>query len=216
MLFCCIINLYISQKGVFIVDRSEILSVFKDPPILVTERLLMRRLLKSDAEDMFEYASDPEVTRFLLWEPHISLRYTARYLSYLQGRYRSGEFYDWAVTDRYSGKMIGTCGFTSFDFPNNSAEVGYVLNPAFWHLGIAAEALCEILHFGFTILGLNRIEAKYILGNNDSRRVMEKVGMTFEGIARSSMFVKGRYASVGTCAILRSDYLDFSGPPQIC
>lgn len=195
-------------------ERSEILAYFKDIPTLMTDRLILRRLQRSDAADMFEYASNPEVTRYLLWEPHMNLRYTARYLSYLQGRYRAGEFYDWAVVDKMNGKMIGTCGFTSFDFANNSAEVGYVLNPAYWHHGIAAEALLEVLHFGFTILGFNRIEARYMNGNNDSRRVMEKVGMTFEGVARGSMFVKGRYVSIGTCSILKSEYLDLTVPPS--
>lgn len=196
-------------------DKNEILSYFKDPPMLMTDRLVLRRITKDDAADMYEYSSDPEVTRYLLWEPHMNLRYTARYISYLQGRYRAGEFYDWAIVDRQSGKMIGTCGFTSFNFSNNSAEVGYVLNPAYWHLGIALEALLEVIHFGFTILDLNRIEAKYMLGNNDSRRVMEKAGMLFEGVARGSMFVKGRYVSIGTCAILKSEYLDILTAPTI-
>jgi len=189
-------------------EKLEILSCFKDPPTLTTKRLLLRRMLKSDAEDMFEYASDPAVTKYLLWDPHGSVKYTARYLAYVQTRYRAGEFYDWAVTDRRSGKMIGTCGFTSFDFHNNSAEVGYVLNPAFWHRGIAAEALREVLHFAFMILGLNRVEARYMVNNNDSRRVMEKVGMKFEGVARGAIYVKGHYVSVGTCAILRSEFIN--------
>ena len=188
-------------------EKLDILNCFKDPPTLRTGRLILRRLLKSDAADMYEYSSDPNVTRFLLWDPHTSIKYTTRYLAYLQSRYKAGEFYDWAVIDRKSGKMIGTCGFTSFDFQNNSAEVGYVLNPAYWHRGIAPEALAEVLHFAFMILGLNRVEAKYMVGNTDSRRVMEKVGMKFEGVARSSMYVKGRYVSIGVCAILRSEYI---------
>ena len=187
-------------------EKYQILACFKDPPILRTKRLILRRLEKVDALDMFEYASDPDVTKYLLWDPHDSLKYTRRYLSYLQGRYKAGEFYDWAVIDRRTMKMIGTCGFTSFDFHNNSAEVGYVLNPEFWHRGIAAEALSEVLHFAFMILGLNRVEARYMVGNLDSRRVMEKVGMKFEGIARGAVYCKGRYVSVGICSILRSEY----------
>ena len=102
--------------------------------------------------------------------------------------------------------MIGTCGFTSFDFENNSAEVGYVLNSGYWHFGLAPEALFEVMKFGFMILGLHRIEARYIVGNENSRRVMEKLGMRFEGVSRESMFVKGKYVSVGKCAILRSEF----------
>ncbi len=188
-------------------DKLDIISRFRDPPILRSRHLILRKLLKSDTDDMFEYASDPAVSRYLLWDAHVSKKYTARYLVYLQGRYRAGEFYDWAVVERQSGKMIGTCGFTSFDLANNSAEVGYVLNRAYWHRGLAAEALHEVLQYAFSVLRLNRIEARYMLGNEDSRHVMEKVGMSFEGIARDAVFAKGRYVSVGICSVLRREFL---------
>ena len=186
-----------------------VLTYFRDIPTLHTERLTLRRMLKRDAADMYEYASDPAVTEFLLWEPHINLKYTSRYLAFIQSKYRAGEFFDWAVIDNCESKMIGTCGFTSFDYENNSAEVGYVLNPSFWHKGIAPEALFEVIKFGFTVLKLNRIEAKYMLGNDNSRRVMEKVGMRFEGVSRDSIFVRGHYVSVGVCSVLRRDFMKY-------
>ncbi len=155
---------------------------------------------------MFEYASDPAVTKYLLWSHHRTEDETAGFLSYVGKRYRKGEFYDWAVTDRATGKMIGTCGFTSFDLPSNSAETGYVLNRSFWGRGLAAEALSAVIAFGFQTLGLHRIEAKFMVGNEKSLRVMEKVGMKFEGVLRDSMFVKGRFVSVGVASILREEY----------
>jgi len=187
--------------------KENLLRIFAHIPELETERLLLRAMRVSDAPDMFEYAKNPDVTEYLLWRPHTDIGYTRSYLEYLGGRYRVGGCYEWAVVHKGERRMIGTCGFTSFDFQNNSAEVGYVLNPAYWHRGIAPEALAEVLHFAFMILGLNRVEAKYMVGNTDSRRVMEKVGMKFEGVARSSMYVKGRYVSIGVCAILRSEYI---------
>ena len=187
-------------------DKESTVRIFRDPPVLKTERLILRRMLRSDASDMFEYARLPEVTKYLLWEPHLNEKCTARYLSYIQSQYRAGEFYDWAVT--LNGKMIGTCGFTEFDHKNNSAEVGYVLNPAFHHRGLATEALLRIMCFGFSVIGLHRIEAKFMVGNDESRRVMERVGMTFEGVAKDSMFVKGHYVSVGTCAVTKDDFLN--------
>ena len=102
--------------------------------------------------------------------------------------------------------MIGTCGFTRFDYDNNAAEVGYVINPEYRGRGIAPEALSRVLEFGFTELKLNRIEARYIVGNEVSRRVMEKVGMKFEGVRRQSLLNKGDYVDVGYCSILASEY----------
>lgn len=162
---------------------------------------------KGDAADMFEYASNPAVTRYLTWDVHPNERFTANYLSYLQSRYRAGEFYDWAVTLKDSDKMIGSCGFTRFNFGAYSAEVGYVLNPMYWGRGIAPEALRRVIRFAFDTLGLNRIEAKCMAGNSASRRVMEKVGMSYEGTARESMYIKGGFVSVETSAILRDEYL---------
>lgn len=198
----------------------EIQRIFRDPPVLPTRRLILRRMLKTDYKDMYEYASQSRVTRYLLWDEHDSEAYTCRYLQYIQSRYRSGEFFDWAIVlkdpenpDNPSprglagkGKMIGTCGFTRFHYEHRAAEIGYVLNPAYWGMGLAPEAVRMVLHFGFTELRLHRIEARYMEGNTASRRVMEKVGMQFEGIARDSMFIKGSYVSVGTCAILQEDY----------
>lgn len=188
-------------------NHDEITKIFRDPPEIVTRRLLLRKMLKRDAADMYEYAKRSDVTEYLLWEPHDTELYTYKYLSYIQSRYRAGDFYDWAITRRESGKMIGTCGFTRINGEANSAEVGYVINPSFWGCGLATEAVAAIVRFGFEELHLHRIEARYMVGNDRSRRVMEKLGMKFEGISRDSLHVKGKYVSVGTCAILYGEYL---------
>lgn len=175
-------------------------------PEIETERLVLRRMRADDAEDMYEYASDPEVTRYLTWFPHPDSRYTRDYLEYLGTRYRVGDFFDWAITLKGSGKMIGTCGFTSFDYTNDSAEMGYVLNPKYRGQGIVPEALRALLDFGFSKLALHRAEARFIEGNEASRRVMEKVGMRFEGIKRGGMLIKGEYRDIGICAVLRDEF----------
>ncbi len=175
-------------------------------PVLNTERLLLRRMYRTDAEDMFEYSRQPCVTEFLTWSPHPDKKYTARYLSYLQRRYDEGSFYDWGLIFRRDAKMIGTCGFTSFSEENNSAECGYVLNPAYWGRGIAAEALFEVMGFGFDVLGLHRIECRFMIGNERSRRVAEKVGMQFEGYRRDALLCGNDYKTVGVSAILEDEY----------
>lgn len=185
--------------------KETIYEIFSNIPTLRTERLTLRALRELDAEDMFEYAKDPEVTKFLLWSEHKSLAFTREYLAYIESRYALGDFYDWAVTLANSGKMIGTCGFTKIDTINNSAEIGYVLNPAYHHMGIAAEAAKEVMRFGFDALSLHRIEARFIEGNDASRALMKRLGMTFEGFERDAVFVKGRYVTVGKCAKLSSD-----------
>lgn len=201
-------NMCINELLWSYMNKDTVIRYFRDPPEIITERLILRRMKKTDYKDMYEYACSPDVTRFLTWDPHPNPTYTMRYLAYVATRYRTGEFYDWAVTWKESGKMIGTCGFTSFSYAHNVGEIGYVLNPDYWGRGIAVEAVRAVMRFGFFTLNLHRIEAKYIVGNARSRRVMEKAGMVFEGIQRESMYIGDSYKDIGICAILFSDYID--------
>ena len=184
---------------------ETVYKIFSSIPEIRTDRLLLRRMLVGDCYDMYEYASNPEVTRYLTWSPHPDLQYTKEYLVYIGDHYKLGDFFDWAIILKEENKMIGTCGFTRFRFSHNAAEIGYVINPAYRGRGIADEAVRAVMRFGFRQLGLHRIEAKYIEGNEASRRVMEKVGMTFEGMRRDEMLIKGVYRNIGVCAILRDD-----------
>lgn len=177
-------------------------------PCLETPRLILRQLSVADAPSMFEYSHRADVTRFLLWDPHPTEAFTRRYLRDLQEKYRSGTYYDWGLELQDTGKLIGTCGFVRIDRDHSRAEIGYVLHPDYWFLGLAAEAVGAVLAYGFVNLHLQRIEARYMVGNDASRRVMEKCGMTFEGIQRSAVFAKNAYHDVGVCAITRDDYFN--------
>jgi len=183
--------------------KETVYKTFSHMPTLTTERLILRPMRQSDAEDMNRYARREDVTEFLLWSPHPSLSYTREYLRYIESRYVLGDFYDWAVIEKASGRMIGTCGFTTIDTANNSAEIGYVLNPEYHGNGYGTEAAERVVRFGFEILFLHRIEARFMKGNEASRHVMEKLGMRFEGYRHDAMLVKGSYRTIGTCSVLR-------------
>ena len=179
---------------------------FKHIPTLTTERLVLRKMRVSDYEDMYDYAKSEELTKYLLWSPHPSPEYSKTFLKFVMKRYRAGQFYDWAIEEKKSGRMIGTCGFTSIDVEHRKAEVGYVINPEFRGLGYAPEAANEVFGFGFSELDLNRIECRFMKGNDASLAVMKKLGMTFEGYLRDAMFVKGEYRTVGVCSILNEEF----------
>ena len=189
--------------------REHIHEVFSRMPTLETDRLVLRPMRMFDAFDMYAYARLPETSRFLTWSPHQDIEYTKNYLAFIIGKYRAGEFYDWAVTlKEEDGKMIGTCGFSRIDFVNNIGEIGYVISPEYSGKGYATEAAKKIIDFGFSNLGFNRIEAKYIIGNDKSRSVMQRCNMTYEGTLRSSMMVKGKYVDIGVCSIISDEYID--------
>ena len=186
---------------------NHILFFMDENPVLQGEKIILRKIVKSDVQDMYDYSCDPAVTKYLLWKPHESFAYTKRYLDEVMRQYKAHNFFDFAIVSKKESRMIGTCGFTHLDPINHSAEIGYVIAAPYWGKGIASEACAMILRFAFCNLGLHRVEARYMPGNAASRRVMEKSGMTFEGIEREAIFVKGVYQDVGKCAILRNEYL---------
>ena len=153
---------------------------FSSLPVLETPRLVLRPVRRRDAEDIYSYASDPEVARYVLWEPHRSLTETRNY-------------------------VIGTIGLMWYSDTNCSAEVGYSFSREVWNRGFATEALRAVMDSVFSSLPVNRLEAQYDIRNPASGRVMEKCGMRQEGILRQRIRSKGEFLDVVLCAILRSD-----------
>lgn len=187
--------------------KKEVLyRLFSHIPTLETPRLILRGMRVQDAADMFDYSRRPEVTRYLLWTPHPDIGYTREYLTYIGQRYRTGDFYDWAILHRESSRMIGTCGFTNIDLDANAGEVGYVLNPDFHGRGLATEAVRRVVGFGFDILKLHRIEACIMQGNHPSGRLLERIGMTFEGWSRDAIRVRGTYRTIGRYGLLADEW----------
>lgn len=174
-------------------------------PTLTTKHLILRCISMWDAEDMYDYAKEEQTTEYLLWSPHKSLTETREHIAFMKDGYRKGTCYDYAVILSESDTMIGTCGFVYVDNENKKAEVGYVLHPQHWGKGYGTEALQAVIDYGFHTLDLHRIEARYMIENIASRTVMKKAGMTFEGVLRKSLFVKGKFRDIGVCSILRSE-----------
>lgn len=177
--------------------EEKITEVFSNPPTLETERLLLVKISDEHAEDMYRYSSDPDVTKYLTWSPHSSLKETQRHIKYLDKKYKSGVFNDWGLIEKATGRMIGTCGFTSFDEKQSMAEIGYVLAKDMWGKGYAVEAAQRVMQFGREVFGMTSFCAKCIEGNNASISVMKKCGMTeLVGVYKNSMYIKGEYKTI--------------------
>ena len=189
-----------------IIQVKLISRIFSNMPKMESDRLVFRAIKKTDLNDIYEYSSDPKTSKYLAWEPHKDIEHTKQFIEIILAKYKSGEYNDWALVAKDSGKMIGTCGFTKIDNENNSVEIGYIINPKFWGNGYATEAVKRILQFAFEELNVNRVEAKFMFGNEASLAVMEKSGMKLEGYLRDAIFVKGRYHTIGISSILSREY----------
>ena len=181
--------------------------VLADLPELETERLLLRKMRLDDAEAMFAYASDPEVTRYVLFETHRSVEDSEAFLRLAVEGYERGDFGGWGIVLKDSGAFVGTCGVDVNYAPEHArAELGYVLSREHWGRGLMPEAVKAVIRFGFGRMGLNRLEARCIAENVASARVMEKAGMTYEGTLREHEFIKGSYRDMKLYSILRREF----------
>lgn len=180
-------------------------------PQLNTQRLVLRKLEVSDAEEMFEYSSRPEASQYANWEPHTSVEYTKEFLRWLKWQYRFHKVKTWGITLKNGGKLIGTVSFVKIDKETTSAEIGYTVSSAFWGNGYATEAVQKLLEFGFLELGFQRIFAKVVKENVKSSRVLERLGFTYEGTLRNSMVIHKKLCDVSYYSILKSEFMAMYG-----
>lgn len=173
-------------------------------PILETPRLTLRKIKLEDAEAMYQYASKDDVTKYVLWDSHKSLETTKQFIQMMINQYEEGNL-AWSITLKETQEFVGTIDFVMYNKAEKIAEIGYALSDRHWGKGYVSEATKALLDFGFNELQLVRIQARCFADNVGSERVMQKVGMTYEGTMRKAKFAKGKYHDIKMYAILRED-----------
>ena len=154
---------------------------------LETDRLILRRFTAEDAEAMYRnWASDPEVTRYLTWPCHASPEATRALLEQWTELYADGGYFQWAIQKKGAGEVIGCISVVKLEEEVDAAEIGYCLGRAFWGQGIMPEALGAVMAFLFDEADVNRISARHDANNPKSGRVMQKAGMVMEGVLRKA------------------------------
>jgi ribosomal-protein-alanine N-acetyltransferase len=154
---------------------------FSETLLLTGEHLVLRPLHVGDAERMFTYASDPDVTRFLPWEPATDIENVRPFLEDQVGRRERRESLGLAILLRDTSEMIGSTDLMDLKRTRGEAELGYLLARDYWGRGLMTEAARLTLEHGFGPLRLIRVRAYADAANQGSRRVLEKVGMHVVG-----------------------------------
>jgi [ribosomal protein S5]-alanine N-acetyltransferase len=175
-------------------------------PQLETSRLLMRKVTFKDLEDMYVYTSSEEVTKYVPFPTHKNIEDTRKFIDYILEQYQINKKLLWGIQLKEPKKFIGTIEFFTFEPAHNKAEIAYILSEDYWGNGIMSEAANEVIKFGFQTLNLTRIQARTFKDNIGSQKVLEKVGMTFEGTLRKSMFLKGKYQDINIYSILKEEH----------
>ena len=171
---------------------------------LETERLVLRRFTLADAPAMYHnWASDPEVTKFLEFKPHADVDVSRRVLAEWVGSYCRGDFFQWAIVPKSFGEPIGSIGTMDPELRISMLHVGYCIGRDWWHQGYTSEAFAAVIRFLFEVVGANRIESCHNLLNPNSGKVMQKCGLRYEGTlcqANASNFGVGDLAVYGLVA----------------
>ena len=175
--------------------------------LLETDRLILRRFVMEDSEAMYHnWASEDEVTKFLTWPTHPDVEVTKDVISSWIANYNKADFYNWAIELKEIGEVIGSIAVVHIKDNIAGAELGYCMGTKWWGSGIMPEAGKEVVRFLFEEVGFNRISAAHDKNNPKSGRVMQKIGMTYEGTLRKAGFCNQGVIDEVWYSILKDEY----------
>ncbi len=182
--------------------------LFSEMPVLETERLRLVKPAPQHAWDLFQFTSDPEATRFMIWPTNTDLVQTEHAIHYMMGLLDQGEVAPWLIQMKEMPQVIGMTGYNWWNPRHNRAEISYALARPYWGRGLAVEAVRAVVRFGFCSMDLNRIEALVHPQNLASRRVLERLAMTNEGTLREAVSVRGVPTDHLIYSLLRREWED--------
>ncbi len=187
-------------------EKPHVVNIFKkEMPFLETSRLLLRPISVNDAQDLFEVHSDPEVVKYMPIAEN-SVEQTKYWIEWRQKRRQEGDPVPWVMVHKQTGKVLGLCGFYRIDYPRAAGEVMITLNRKFWGKGFMQEAMKAVADYGFSSIGLNRIDCLFYPENKRITRLCEKVGLQFVGHIPECYYYKGRYWDRLYYTLLKKDW----------
>lgn len=172
-------------------------------PVLETTRLRLRELTMRDVPEIFACFSSGEVMRYYGQEPLTTLAQADELVNFFAASFRDKRGIRWGIEIKGSSGLIGTIGFNAWSPKHRRAEIGYELSPAFWRQGYAAEAVTEVLAFGWESLELTRIGAVVFTANEASNALLVKLGFQQEGLLRNYMIQDGKSYDTNIYSVIR-------------
>lgn len=147
--------------------------------ILETERLILRPWEEKDANDLFQYARNPEVGPNAGWPVHTSVENSKEIIKSV---FSVPETY--AIVLKETMQPVGSIGLmigsvSDKGIPDTEAEIGYWIGVPYWGQGLIPEAVRETMRHGFDDLNLEKMWCGYFDGNTKSKRVQEKCGFRY-------------------------------------
>lgn len=174
---------------------------------MLTERLLIREYNKNDIDDFLRIVRQPEIYATTYGIPREYSRSRAKnWFKFIKSNIKAMQSYEFGMFLREGGRYIGNVGLINVSMEHNHADISYYIDTNFRSMGLTTEAAKEMLRLGFEYFGFEKISGLCMSMNAASRRIMEKIGMKFEGTMRSELLKDGVYYDIDHLSILRKEY----------
>lgn len=165
-----------------------------DPcPEIVTERLILRRMLPSDAADVLVFRSDKEVMRYIPRPLAVSIQDAENFIELVDGLRQKNESINWGIALKESGTVIGTIGYVKILPQHFRAEIGYCLAREQQRKGYMLEAIKAAVEFGFKSMKLHSIEAIIDAENKASEAILLRYGFQQEAYFKEDFFYNNQF-----------------------
>ena len=153
-----------------------------------TERLIVREWENKDYKDLYEYAKDPNVSKFLSFKPYTTLQDAKDRIKSMRAKYKIDTYIrPYAIMLKSENKVIGSIDVDEYSSKADGIiEIGYIQNANYWGKGYITEALIGMFKYIKRNNIAKRIECKHDTDNVKSGNVMKRAGMTFEGVLRKA------------------------------
>jgi len=177
-------------------------------PALEGERLVLRHLRKSDADDVLAIFGDDEVIRYWSSPAQTSIGDAEEFIADADRQFDARGMFEWGAALKDGSRIVGTCTLLNVDIAHRRAEIGYAFNRKFWGGGYATEAVELVIAFAFGPMNLHRLEADVHPENRGSIRLLQKQGFKREGYLRERWHHLGRIEDGIYFGLLRPEWLE--------
>ena len=174
-------------------------------PIIETERLLLREIIKEDAQSIYNCFSNNDVTRYYGLDTLTSIEQAEQFVDLFSKNYIEKRGIRWGIEIKDKEGIIGTIGFNAWSPKHKKAEIGFELNPKYWRKGYATEAVSKVISYGFEEFDLTRIGAVVFIENKASNELLRKLGFEKEGVLRNYLYQNGEPHDTYIYSILKGN-----------
>jgi len=175
-------------------------------PTLETPRIRLRELAEGDIDALFALFTDPQMMRYWSRTAMTERDEAVAHLAQVRAHHAGKSAFEWGIERREDARLLGTCTLFHLDRQNMRAEIGFCLRSDFWKQGFMSEALAALFGFAFGTLKLRRLEADVDPNNENSLRILARLGFRQEGLLRERWSVGGGIQDTAFLGLLAREW----------